>query len=209
LLSPPFHDLEELDLLGWNFPRVPKWMGSFLRLGLMLKETTTSTDRSICWEEDMNVIGRLPSLVLLWLRMPVALTERTLIGSSMEFVVLEQFFIDCCGISHLTFEAGALPNLWKPSLGTDPEERDKAPPAGLGHLSSRKKIHVMYLHRARTTPGGLRAFRFYGIQSDRNNRCVKKIVIETRIYSGSRINLLIMIDRTRDTKSRIGSTPLD
>lgn len=114
----------------------------FLRLGLMLKETTTSTDRSICWEEDMNVIGRLPSLVLLWLRMPVALTERTLIGSSMEFVVLEQFFIDCCGISHLTFEAGALPNLWKPSLGTDPEERDKAPPAGLGHLSSLKEIRV-------------------------------------------------------------------
>jgi hypothetical protein len=131
LLSPPFHDLEELDLLGWNFPRVPKWMGSFLRLGLMLKETTTSTDRSICWEEDMNVIGRLPSLVLLWLRMPVALTERTVIGSAMGFVVLEQFFIDCCGISHLTFEAG-----------TDPEEWDKAPPAGLGHLSSLKEIRV-------------------------------------------------------------------
>jgi hypothetical protein len=34
-------------------------------------------------------------------------------------------------------------------------------------------------------------------------------MIETRIYSGSRINLLIMIGRTRDTKSRIGSTPLD
>jgi hypothetical protein len=51
--------------------------------------------------------------------------------------------------------------------------------------------------------------RFHEIQSDRNNRCVKKIVIETRIYSGSRINLLIMIDRTRDTKSQIGSTSLD
>jgi hypothetical protein len=38
---------------------------------------------------------------------------------------------------------------------------------------------------------------------------VKKIMIETRIYSGSRINLLIMIGRTRDTKSRIDSTPLD
>jgi hypothetical protein len=34
-------------------------------------------------------------------------------------------------------------------------------------------------------------------------------MIETRIYSGSRINLLIMIGRTRDTKSRIDSTPLD
>jgi hypothetical protein len=57
-----------------------------------------------------------------------------------------------------------------------------------------------------TVPSGL--VRFYGIQSDRNNICMKKIMIETRIYSGSRINLLIMIDRTRDTKSRIGSTPL-
>jgi hypothetical protein len=50
--------------------------------------------------------------------------------------------------------------------------------------------------------------RFHEIQSDRNNKCVKKIMIETWIYSGSRINLLIMIGRTRDTKSRIGSTPL-
>jgi hypothetical protein len=40
--------------------------------------------------------------------------------------------------------------------------------------------------------------RFYGIQSGRNNRYINKFVIETRIHSGLRFNLLIVIGRTRD-----------
>jgi hypothetical protein len=43
--------------------------------------------------------------------------------------------------------------------------------------------------------------RFRGIQSDRNNKCMKKIMIWTRIYSGSKINLPIMIGRTRDRRA--------
>jgi hypothetical protein len=42
---------------------------------------------------------------------------------------------------------------------------------------------------------------FHRIQSGRNNRYIKKIVIETRIYSWSRFNLLIMIGRTRDRRA--------
>jgi hypothetical protein len=40
--------------------------------------------------------------------------------------------------------------------------------------------------------------RFRGIQSGRNNKCMKKIMIWTRIYSRSEINLPIMIGRIRD-----------
>jgi hypothetical protein len=42
--------------------------------------------------------------------------------------------------------------------------------------------------------------RFRGIQSGRNNKFMKKIVIWTRIYSGSKIILLIMIGRTKDRR---------
>jgi hypothetical protein len=42
--------------------------------------------------------------------------------------------------------------------------------------------------------------RFYGIQSGWNNRYTKKFVIETRIHSGLRFNLLIMIGKTRDRR---------
>jgi hypothetical protein len=48
-------------------------------------------------------------------------------------------------------------------------------------------------------PWGL--VRFRGIQSGRNNKCMKKIVILTRIYTGSKINLPIMIGRIRDRRA--------
>jgi hypothetical protein len=47
--------------------------------------------------------------------------------------------------------------------------------------------------------------RFREIQSGQNNKFMKKIVIWTRIYSGSKIILLIMIGRTRDR--RVGLVP--
>jgi hypothetical protein len=43
--------------------------------------------------------------------------------------------------------------------------------------------------------------RFRGIQSGRNNKYMKKIMIRTRIYSGSKINLPIIIGRTRDRRA--------
>jgi hypothetical protein len=50
-----------------------------------------------------------------------------------------------------------------------------------------------------------RLVRFRGIQSGRNNKCMKNIMIWTQIYSGSKINLPIMIGRTRDC--RVGLVP--
>ncbi|KAJ1266811.1 hypothetical protein BS78_07G007100 [Paspalum vaginatum] len=150
LLSPPFHDIEELHMLGWNFSRVPMWMGQLhnlrcLRLGLTLNETNVS------WEENVGIIGKLPSLVLLWLHMPIPLTERIEIGSSMGFMVLEQFFIECDGIPYLSFEAGAMPILWKLWLSIHPDESKKVrPPAGLQHLSNLKEIRVAVERRRKT-----------------------------------------------------------
>jgi hypothetical protein len=43
--------------------------------------------------------------------------------------------------------------------------------------------------------------RFREIQFGRNNKCMKKIMIWTWIYSGSKINLPIMIGRTRDRRA--------
>jgi hypothetical protein len=43
--------------------------------------------------------------------------------------------------------------------------------------------------------------RFRGIQSGWNNKCMKKIMIWTRIYSGSKNNLSIMIGRIRDRRA--------
>jgi hypothetical protein len=53
-------------------------------------------------------------------------------------------------------------------------------------------------------PSATRVFpslRFRRIQSGRNNKCTKNIMICTRIYSGSKINLPIMIGRTRDRRA--------
>jgi hypothetical protein len=47
--------------------------------------------------------------------------------------------------------------------------------------------------------------RLHRIQSDQNNRYIKKIMIDTRIYCGSKFNLVIMIGRTRDR--RVGLNP--
>jgi len=55
--SPPFRNLEHLNLSGWFFPRVPKWVGvlhNIHSLELMVKEVTR--------KEDVGTIGMLPSL---------------------------------------------------------------------------------------------------------------------------------------------------
>jgi hypothetical protein len=50
--------------------------------------------------------------------------------------------------------------------------------------------------------------RFRGIQSGWNNKCMKNIIIWIRIYSRSKINLPIMIGRTRDRRAGLVPHPL-
>jgi hypothetical protein len=58
---------------------------------------------------------------------------------------------------------------------------------------------MLWMLRPSTSALGL--VRFREIQFDRNNKCIKKIMIWIQIYSGSKINLPIMIGRTRDRRA--------
>ncbi|CAO2210369.1 unnamed protein product [Urochloa humidicola] len=137
--SPPFHNLEHLDLTGWVFSRVPKWIGvlnNLRGLGLSVKEFS----EHIFWE-DVGIIGMLPSLVGLSLRIPGVPRERIVIGST-GFAVLTYLLFDCDAISYLTFEAGAMPKLRKLVLGLDSHRWDQATPVGLEYLPSLVQIEV-------------------------------------------------------------------
>jgi hypothetical protein len=74
------------------------------------------------------------------------------------------------------------------------------------HHKRTKHVELdIHFVRERTALG---LVRFYRIQSGRNNRYSKKFVIETRIHSELRFNLLIMIGRTRDRRAGL-IPPLD
>jgi hypothetical protein len=71
---------------------------------------------------------------------------------------------------------------------------------------SRVMIHMNIACAALACANTLGLVRFRGIQSGRNNKCMKKIMIWTRIYSRSKINLPIMIGRTRDRRAGLVHT---
>ncbi|GJN12668.1 hypothetical protein PR202_ga30964 [Eleusine coracana subsp. coracana] len=133
-LSPPFHRLERLEISCVAFPRVPKWIGSLRdlrKLTLVVDEISNSS-----WK-DVAIIGMLPSLVFLNLQITGVPAERIVITG---FPVLKRFIFDCDGISRLSFEAGAMPNLWVLELQFHPGQWDQAAPAGLEHLRSLEEI---------------------------------------------------------------------
>ncbi|TVU43478.1 hypothetical protein EJB05_09953, partial [Eragrostis curvula] len=135
-VSAPFCDLERLDVSVWMFSRVPRWMGdlhNLRELRLLVRQIG---------EEDVRVIGGLPSLVQLYLLIPGVPTGRIMIGGSTGFRLLKWFNFDCDGTSSLIFEAGAMPSLVKLRLNLSEERWDKGTPVGLQHLSSLKEIEV-------------------------------------------------------------------
>ncbi|KAL6857108.1 hypothetical protein ACP4OV_018490 [Aristida adscensionis] len=142
-VSPPFSNLEELNLQAWTFSRVPRWVESLCKLrelGLGVKKIL---------QEDVDMIGtRLPSLVLLRLRIPDFQTDRVVIAGSTGFRLLKFFGLDCDGMSWLTFEAGAMPKLSLLGLALDPDRWDVAAPAGLQHLCNLQEISVVMTGRS-------------------------------------------------------------
>ncbi|TVU43787.1 hypothetical protein EJB05_10281 [Eragrostis curvula] len=136
--SPPFCNIERLYVNILIFSSFPRWIGH-LRCLRKLRLNVKQMD-----QEDFDIIGiKLTSLVqlnLLVVRIP---TERIMIGRSTGFKVLRSFDFDCDGVSCLTFEAGAMPDLRELHLWFNPREWDKATPAGLQHLPSLKKIRVI------------------------------------------------------------------
>ncbi|XP_062195693.1 disease resistance protein RGA5-like [Phragmites australis] len=135
--SPPFRNIEKLYLRALTLPRVPRWISdlrSLRALDLGVKEITC--------EDVVGIIGTLPVLARLHLRIPGVPAERIVIGSTV-FTVLKWFGFDCDGASCITFEAGAMPNLRNFLLRINPREWDNATPVGLEHLSSLKEIYVV------------------------------------------------------------------
>jgi hypothetical protein len=135
--SPRFRKIERLYLELLIFSVVPRWIGH-LRCLRFLELRAKQIH-----QEDFNIIGtELTSLVFLWLHISRVPTERIVIGGSTGFKVLQLFFFDCDGVSCLTFEAGAMPDVHHLELCIDPVEWDKATPVGLQQLASLKEIFV-------------------------------------------------------------------
>ncbi|TVU43816.1 hypothetical protein EJB05_10314 [Eragrostis curvula] len=136
--SPPFCNIELLFLNILIFSSFPRWIRNLRclrRLRLEVKQMH---------QEDFDIIGiELTFLVRLNLRVVRIPTERIMIGGSTGFKVLREFVFDYDGVSCLTFEAGAMPDLRELKLCFDPHEWDKATPVGLQHLPSLKKIRVV------------------------------------------------------------------
>ncbi|TVU43788.1 hypothetical protein EJB05_10282 [Eragrostis curvula] len=136
--SPRFCNIELLFLHILIFSSFPRWIGH-LRCLRRLRLNVKQMD-----QEDFDIIGiKLTSLVQLYLRIVCIPTERIMVGGSTGFKVLKRFVFDCDGVSSLTFEAGAMPDLRELQLMFNPHAWDKATPVGLQHLPSLKKIQLV------------------------------------------------------------------
>ncbi|WVZ95548.1 hypothetical protein U9M48_041297 [Paspalum notatum var. saurae] len=136
-LSPPFHNLERLDLRDWTFSRVPKWIGHRHNL----RELRIGAKQIL--REDVVIMGtQLPRLLVLRLRILGIPMARIVVGGSTGFPALKRFIFDCDMVSYLTFEAGAMPELRVLDLDVYVDEWDRAAPGGLQHLPRLEKIQA-------------------------------------------------------------------
>jgi len=115
--SPPFLNLEKLDLLDWTFSEVPKWIGRLHGL----RELALGAKQIL--QEDVSMVGaRLPLLIHLSLRIvpagiPAKETQMIMIAGSMGFTGLRFFCFDSSRMSSLAFGAGAMPRLRRLLVG--------------------------------------------------------------------------------------------
>ncbi|XP_044963505.1 disease resistance protein RGA5-like [Hordeum vulgare subsp. vulgare] len=138
-LSNPFPRLEEfIATSSWKFRRVPVWMGGLncLRiLELSVKEVST---------EDVNLLGELPSLVVLWLVSSHIPKERAMLGTGL-FPVLKRVRLEFGAEEdvggYLGFEAGAMPNLRDLIFSISREHGGI--PVGLEHLLRLEKVFML------------------------------------------------------------------
>ncbi|CAM0147247.1 unnamed protein product [Urochloa decumbens] len=135
-VSPPFPFLEELDVSGWTFPTVPRWIGGLHNL--------RSLEFGVKEVSNFRICGMLPNLIKLDLRIEGDVPEEGIvISGSTGFKLLERFYLETRSTSDVAFEAGAMPNLRLLWLTFNLKESDKATvPVGLEHLGRLKRIRI-------------------------------------------------------------------
>ncbi|KAJ1291025.1 hypothetical protein BS78_02G287900 [Paspalum vaginatum] len=146
-LAPPPLRLETLDLLGWYFSRVPRWLvelRDLCSLELCVREVM---------EEDIDILGKLPSLTHLQFQIQQAPKEKMVICGSMGFLfpALVNFQFKCqqrMSLQLLMFEAGAMPNLRRLEIETSVEllKCDGCTSVGMEHLIGLKEICLSIWH---------------------------------------------------------------
>jgi hypothetical protein len=103
-ISASFRQLQRFH--GSKFWRVPEWIGelhSIYDLVLTVQEVL---------EDGVWILAQLPSLIHLYLYIRGTPKHKVLVhGRSGLFPVLKYFEVGCCSISHLSFEAGAMPKV--------------------------------------------------------------------------------------------------
>ncbi|TVU43480.1 hypothetical protein EJB05_09955, partial [Eragrostis curvula] len=139
-VSAPFPNLEQLDVAGWLSSRVPSWIGDLHSL----RELSLTVQQA--GEEDVGVIGRLPSLVKFYLCIENDIPSgKMVIRGSTGLKFLKFFDFTDHGKSSLTiFEVGAMPSLIKLRLDTNNEAFvwDKGIQVRLHHLPGLRKVIV-------------------------------------------------------------------
>ncbi|CAM0147246.1 unnamed protein product [Urochloa decumbens] len=135
-VSPPFPFLEQLDVAGWTFSTVPRWIGGLHNL--------QSLEFGVKEVSNIRICGMLPNLIKLDLRIEGDVPEEGIvISGSTGFKLLEQFNLQTRTTSEVAFEAGAMPNLRQLWITFDQKESDKATvPVGLEHLGRLRSISI-------------------------------------------------------------------
>lgn len=126
----PCH-LKTLEMIYWQFSKVPRWVGELQKLQVL---TIGVTELSI---EGFLVLARLPALTNLGLHAQVPPRESITIHG-MAFPALK-YFKYWCRTPRLTFEAGAMPKIERLKLRF---KEISETPSGIVHLLGLKKVFL-------------------------------------------------------------------
>ncbi|KAI4982660.1 hypothetical protein ZWY2020_023152 [Hordeum vulgare] len=138
-VSDPPALIEEMYLSSWKMLVVPKWIGDLNCLhSVELSVRGTKND-------GITILGGLPSLIYLHLRVATCPKEEAVIVNKGLFPVLERLtFISKEDVTaYLGFEAGAMPKLQELSLQLDAPAWGGAAPVGIEHHLGLQQISLI------------------------------------------------------------------
>ncbi|KAE8806435.1 Disease resistance RPP8-like protein 3 [Hordeum vulgare] len=147
-VSDPPALIEEMYLSSWKMLVVPKWIGDLNCLhSLQLYVREAKTDA-------ITILGGLPSLVYLYLRVVTCPKAEAVIVSKGLFPVLERltFFSQEDVTAYLGFEAGAMPKVRELSLELDEPSWGGAAPVGIEHLLGLQQISLTVWCKEKESP---------------------------------------------------------